>query len=86
MTIEEKEEILSKMCLRCDDIVKLTGFSKPHVYKIMRTCRKEFKGTAGIRNDAITTVSLCDYLGLSLEDELALIIRAKKLANKNREE
>ena len=80
MTLEEKEQILTKSCVRAEDIMAITGFSKSMAYKIMKECREEFKGTAGIRNDAILTKSLFDYLGTSLEEELSLIIRAKELA------
>ena len=86
LTIEEKESILSQVCLRCEDIMKLTGFSKSNVYKLMNQCRQEFQGKAGVRTDAITTTSLCQYIGIDLEQELATIMRAKKLVNDKKED
>lgn len=80
MTIEEKEIILNKTCIRADEVCALTGFSKPMAYKIMAECRKSYKGQAGVRTDAILTKSLFEYLGTTLEQELASIIRAKELA------
>jgi hypothetical protein len=80
LSIEEKEKILSRACIRVEDVMKLTGYSKSYCYEIMKDCRKEFNGQAGIRTDAILTKSLFAYLGTTLEEELASIIRAKELA------
>lgn len=85
LTFEEKEKMLSQICLRCDDIMKLTGFCKSKVYAIMKECRNDFNGKAGIRTDAITTTSLFKYFGTSLEEEIALVIRTKELVNAKRE-
>lgn len=77
LTIETKEQLLLKQGLRVNDVMLLTGYSKPKSYKIMKLCRDEFNGKAGILTDAITPKSLCIALGTTLEDELKLIGVAK---------
>ena len=85
MTIEEKESLLTRTCIRVEEVMALTGFSKSFCYQIMRECRSKFNGQAGIRTDAILTKSLFQYLGTSIEEEIAMVINAKELANKTRE-
>lgn len=84
MTIEEKEKILVKTCIRVEDVMALTGYSKSYCYQMMNECRRDFKGQAGVRTDAILTESFFNYLGTTIEKEMASIIRAKEIA-KSRE-
>lgn len=81
MTLEEKEKVLSKPCIRVNDIVALTGYSKRMCYRLMQECRANFKGRAGIRTDAITPRSLCLALGTTIEEEMKLIGIAKGYIN-----
>ena len=77
LTIEVKEKVLSKLGLRVDDVVLLTGYSKKKCYRIMKMCREEFNGRAGAMSDMITPFSLCLALGTTLEDEMRYIGIAK---------
>lgn len=81
LTIESKEQILLKPCIRVDDVILLTGYSKSNCYNLMQECRKNYKGQAGIRTDAITPRSLCLALGTTIEEELKLIGIAKGYIN-----
>lgn len=44
LTIESKEQILLKPCIRVDDVILLTGYSKSNCYNLMQECRKNYKG------------------------------------------
>lgn len=77
LTIELKEQILSKPCIRVDEIMLLTGYSDRMCYKLMDECRRNFNGRAGIRTDAITPTSLCKALGTTIEEQMRLIGIAK---------
>lgn len=81
LTIELKEQILSKPCIRINEVMLLTGYSKSNCYVFMQECRKNFKGQAGIRTDAITPRSLCLALGTTIEEEMKLIGIAKGYIN-----
>lgn len=81
LTIEEKEKILLKPCLRVKDIELLTGYSKSACYQLMSECRANYNGKAGIRTDAITTKSFCLALGTSVEEQMRLIGIAKGFIN-----
>lgn len=81
LSIETKEQLLSRPCLRAKDIMQLTGYGKSMCYELMQECRKNFNGKAGIRTDAITTRSLCLALGTTLEEEMRLIGIAKGYIN-----
>lgn len=83
LTIETKEKILLKPCIRVNDIETLTGYSRCKCYELMRICKNNFNGQAGIRTDAITPKSLCKALGTSIEEELRLIGIAKGYGPKN---
>ena len=77
LTIETKEQILTRPCIRVDDVELLTGYSKRMCYNLMKVCREQFNGTAGIRTDAIKPESLCKALGTTIEEEMRLIGIAK---------
>lgn len=77
LTVDVKEKILSKLGLRVDDVVLLTGYSKKKCYEIMQICRNEFNGRAGCMTDMITPRSLCLVLGTTIEDEMRYIGIAK---------
>lgn len=81
LTLEVKESLLTKPCLRAKDIELLTGYSKSACYQLMNDCRENFNGKAGIRTDAITTKSLCLALGTTLEEQMRLIGIAKGYIN-----
>lgn len=77
LTIEIKEKVLSKLGLRVDDVVLLTGYSKKKCYRIMQMCRDNFNGKAGAMSDMITPRSLCLALGTTIENEMRYIGIAK---------
>lgn len=77
LNIETKEKLLSRLGLRVNDVVLLTGYSKKKCYKIMQLCREEFHGKAGVMSDMITPRSLCLALGTTIEEEMKNIRIAK---------
>ena len=77
LTLELKEKILLKPCIRLQDIMLLTGFGKSTCYNLMTECKKFYGGKAGLRTDAITPKSLCLALGTTIEEEMRLIGIAK---------
>ncbi len=77
LTIEKKEQLLSKPCIRVEDVMVLTGYGRSMCYQLMNECRQNFNGRAGIRTDAITPKSLCLALGTTIEAEMRLIGIAK---------
>lgn len=77
LTIENKEQILSKLAIRLDDVILFTGYSKRKCQDLMQYCRDKLGGRAGYLTDAITPKSLCEALGTTLEDELKIIYIAK---------
>lgn len=77
LTIETKEKVLLKPCIRVKDVMLLTGLSERVSYYLMADCKNNFNGRAGIRTDAITPKSLCLALGTTIEDEMRLIGIAK---------
>ena len=81
LTIELKEKILLKPCVRVNDIMAISGYSQRMCYHLMKECREHFNGRAGIRTDAITTKSLCLALGTTIEEEMRLIGIAKGYIN-----
>lgn len=77
LTIELKEHILSKPCIRIDEVMLLTGYSKSNCYSLMKECKKNYKGQTGIRTDSISPKSLCLALGTTIEEQMKLIGIAK---------
>ena len=77
LSINDKERILNQLCVRVKDVMLLTGYGKRQCYRLMKECRTNFNGCAGIRTDAVTTESLCRALGTTKEKELRAISIAK---------
>lgn len=69
MTLERKRELLLMPCLKCKEVMELTGYKKTSAYNLMAVCRENYGGKAGVRTDAILTASLFKALGTTLESE-----------------
>lgn len=77
LTIETKENLLLKPCLRVDEIMILVGCGRSKAYQLMKLCKTKYNGRVGIRTDAVSTRAVCLMLGTTLEKELELLAIAK---------
>ncbi len=68
---ELKRNLLCKLGLDTTDVCILVGCKKSKASEIMRICRDEFDGQAGILTNRITPASLCRCCGTTLKEELA---------------
>lgn len=77
MTIEEKENYLTKSNYSAKDIMALLGIGKTQATKVMNECRSKFGGTILGRQNVIKSSSFWLREGTTREAELRVIAYAK---------
>ena len=70
MSSQERLNLMLKIGIDAKEVQSLVGCSQSYAYKLMKICREEFNGRAGVMSNKITPTSLCKALGTTIEDEL----------------
>ncbi len=87
--ITKRVETISRLCLRKQDIMELTGFKETKARQIMEICRKEFGGEIKARfniDSAITTDSFLKYMKTNRREYIASLIDLKRITQGNDDE